>query len=208
MDRLNSLSCQVPEIEFSTILPAECKSDTAPAARPGMKPLSLGSWCGDFARKVGRSQDPKILHVERIDAIAFRLLRTAQVDSVMNPASGPTTGGTVANDLLVFLRVEGHQFHVRENHLLNDLPRFTWVQGRLERGSGQHRVNLGQAMGANKSPMLPADQFLEDGECRCVVGMPRHRRRHEHRGVKIPVHRPHALRIRSSRSSSIAFRMS
>jgi hypothetical protein len=108
----------------------------------------------------------KSFHVECVDAVASRLLRAAQMDSVMNPASGPTVGGAVANDFLVFLRGEGHQFHVRNNHLLDDLPRFTWVKWRLEGGSGQHRISLSQAMGADKPAMLPPDQFFKYGESR------------------------------------------
>lgn len=63
-------------------------------------------------------------------------------------------------------------------------------------------------MGAVKSTMLPAEQFFKHGESRGIVGMPRHSRWHQHRGIEIPVHRPHALRMRSSLSSSIAVKMS
>src|SRR5579862_8814535 len=50
-----------------------------------------------FIGKLGRGQGPKILNVERVDAIAIRLLRAAQVNRVMNPTSSPTIDGTAAN---------------------------------------------------------------------------------------------------------------
>src|SRR5260370_8439477 len=121
------------------------------------------------------------------------------MDRVMNTAPGPTIDGAVVDDFPIFLWAEGHQFHVRENHLLDDLPRFAGVEWRLERRSRQDRVNLGQAMGADTRPVLPADHLFEYSESRGVVWMPLHRRRE---------YRPHALRIRCSRSSSIAFTMS
>jgi hypothetical protein len=117
----------------------------------------MESWCGNFFGQAGRGQRPKILHVERVNAITIRLLGATQMDSVMNPASRPATDGTVMNHLLIFFRGEGYQLHVRKDHLLDDLPRLIRVEWRLEGCSGQHRVKLGQAMGADKSAMLPVD---------------------------------------------------
>src|ERR1019366_6171249 len=62
------------------------------------------SWRGNFVGKIGWRQKPKIFHIERIDAIGVHLLGAAQVDSLINPASSPTTDGTVVNHLLIFLR--------------------------------------------------------------------------------------------------------
>ena len=59
---------------------------------------------GDFFGKIGRGQGAKIFHVEGVDAITSRLLRAAQVNRVVNPASGPTADGTMANDFLILLR--------------------------------------------------------------------------------------------------------
>ncbi len=78
------------------------------------------SWGGDFYGKIGRSQGAKIFHVEGVDAITSRLLRAAQVNCVVNPASGPTADGTLPNDFLILLRGKGHEIHIRENQLLDD----------------------------------------------------------------------------------------
>ena len=166
------------------------------------------SWRGDFVGQVGGSQGPEVFHVERVDAIALRFLRAAQMDGVMNPASGPAIDSAVANDFPILRWGESDEFQVRENHPLDNLPRFAGVKWRLERRSGQDRIDLGQAMGADKSAMLSADQFFKNGESRGVVRVPLHSCRDEHGGIKILIHRPHALRVRSSRSSSIALSMS
>jgi hypothetical protein len=119
--------------------------------------MIAGSWGGDFYCKIGRCQGAKIYHVEGVDAIASRLLRAAQVNCIVNPASGPAADGTLANDFLILPRGKGHQVHMRENDVLDDLPRLTRLERRLERGSRQHRVHLGQTMGADTSAMHPPE---------------------------------------------------
>src|SRR5258708_16818654 len=102
------------------------------------------------------------------------------MDRVMNAAAGPTIDGAVVDDFPIFLWAESHQLHVRENHLLDDLPRFAGVEWRFERRSRQDRVNLGQAMGADTRPVLPADHLFEYGESRAFVWMPHHPRAAQH----------------------------
>jgi hypothetical protein len=119
--------------------------------------LSRSSWCRNLVGHAGWSQGAKISYVERIDAIASCLLRTPQVHSVVNAATRPTIDCAVVHYLPILFRRESHQFHVRQNHLFEDLPRFTWIKWRLERGPRQHRVNFCQAMTAEIPVILPAD---------------------------------------------------
>lgn len=72
----------------------------------------------------------------------------------MDAAPSPAVGGTIADDGFAGSSVECHQFEVWEGYGFDNLHHFAGVDGRLERGAGQDRVEFRQAMGADKATML------------------------------------------------------
>lgn len=144
--------------------------------------------CGDLVLQLSRRKSPKIFHVESVDAIAVCFLSAPQVNGVMDPAAAPTLGGAVSNQLSIIFAGECHQFQVREDHRLDNLPRLMGVERRLERSPGQNRVNFREAVGAGMAPVFARGQLFKRLQGRSIVGMKGDSRGDQNRRIKIPIH--------------------
>src|SRR5260370_30158992 len=99
--------------------------------------------------------------VESVNSIASSLLRAAQVESVIDSSSNPTTFRTFFYSLPIHLRRQSHDSKIREYIHGEQLPCLRRINRWRKWRACQNRIGLGKSMATDVSAHLLFVNHLE-----------------------------------------------